>query len=301
MLKTFTKKLYPFSVFLCILTEAFSQGTVISGSVADADTGEPLIGVNILVKGKVLGTITDVNGDFRLGISDPPPVTLVFSIVGYATQDVEIEDENITDLNVRLTEKLLSLGQEIVVSASRVQESFLQSPVSIEKLDILDVRNAASPSFYDEITNIKGVDFSTQSLTHKTINTRGFAANGNLRFVQLIDGIDNQAPGLNFPVGNIVGISDLDLESAELIPGAASALYGPNALNGILLLTSKSPFEYQGVSASARVGMNHVDEEDDDLAAFQKYAFRYARAINDKFAFKVVVDYTQLIPGIRAF
>ena len=155
------------------------------------------------------------------------------------------------DVDVVLEEQTI-FGSDVVDSASRVEESILQSPVSIEKIDVLDIQAAASTNFYDAIGNLKGVDFSTQSLTFKSINTRGFAANGNTRFVQLIDGIDNQAPGLNFAVGNIVGISELDLESVELIPGAASALYGPNAINGILLMNSKSAFDYQ------EIGRAHV-------------------------------------------
>ncbi|MFU8813662.1 MAG: TonB-dependent receptor domain-containing protein, partial [Balneolaceae bacterium] len=141
------------------------------------------------------------------------------------------------------------------------------------------------------IGNLKGVDFSTQSLTFNSINMRGFGSNGNLRFVQLIDGIDNQAPGLNFPVGNVVGISDLDLESAELLPGVASALYGPNAINGILLMRSKSPFEFQGLSAQVKVGANHVDERDEDVSFYQEYMGRYAKAINQDLAFKVTASY----------
>lgn len=101
------------------------------------------------------------------------------------------------------------------------------------------IKSAPAPSFYDALANLKGVEMSTQSLTFKSVNTRGFNANGNTRMVQMIDGMDNQAPGLNFSVGNIVGITELDLENAELIPGAASALYGPNAINGIVLLNSK--------------------------------------------------------------
>ena len=106
-------------------------------------------------------------------------------------------------------------------------------------MDILDIKNTAATSFYDALRNVKGVDFSTQSITFSSVNTRGFGSNGNTRFVQLLDGVDGQAPGLNFPIGNILGASELDVESVELIPGAASALYGPNAMNGILLLNSK--------------------------------------------------------------
>jgi outer membrane receptor protein involved in Fe transport len=262
----------------------------ISGRVVDAASGESLPGVNIKVKDKVVGTITTSKGDFSLTVSQELPLTLIFSYVGYTPQEITINEGSATNLEIKMEEQIL-FGQEVVVSASRVEESILRSPVSIEKMDILDIQNTAAASFYEGLATLKGVDFSTQSLTFKSINTRGFGANGNTRFVQLIDGIDNQAPGLNFAVGNIVGINDLDLESAELIPGAASALYGPNAINGILLLTSKNPFEYQGLSVYSKTGLNHVDERDDNMSIYQDYGFRYAKAFDNKLAFKVTASY----------
>jgi iron complex outermembrane recepter protein len=290
MNKIFTKVLVASFLMLCgFHPNAFAQ-TTISGQVIDSGTSEPLAGVNIIVKGKVIGTITDVNGGYSLKVSDAPPLTLVFSFIGFTTQEIEITNANTTGLNVTLEEQSL-LGQEIVVSASRVEESILQSPVSIERMDILAIRESASPNFYDAIRNLKGIDVSTQSLTFSSINPRGFGANGNTRTVQLIDGIDNQAPGLNFPVGNIVGISELDLESVELLPGAASALYGPNAIQGIILMKSKSPFDYQGLSAAVKLGVNHLDKVDDDASLYGDYSLRYAKAFNNKFAFKVTASY----------
>lgn len=270
-------------------TEKDKDVTEVSGQVTDVD-GEPLAGVNIRVKDKVIGTSTDANGMFSLTIRQDPPLTLIFTIVGFQTQEVEITDANTTNLVIRLEEQTI-LGGEVVVSASRVEQSILKSPVSIEKMDVLDIQTSASPDFYSSMNNLKGVDFSTQSLTFKSINTRGFGSNGNTRFVQLIDGIDNQAPGLNFSVGNIVGISELDLESAELIPGAASALYGPNALNGILLMNSKSPFDYQGLSFNTKQGINHIDSAVEDPQHYQSYDLRYAKAFNNKFAFKVTASF----------
>ncbi len=265
--------------------------TTISGKVVDGATGETLPGVNIRVKDKVVGTITTAQGDFSLTVNQAPPVTLIFSFVGYKPQELDVNQSNLSGIEIRMEEQIL-FGQEVVVSASRVEESILQSPVSIEKLDILDIQNTAAASAYEGLANLKGVDFSTQSLTFKSVNTRGFGANGNTRFVQLIDGIDNQAPGLNFAVGNIVGINDLDLESAELIPGASSALYGPNAINGILLLTSKNPFDYQGFSAYAKTGVNSVQTNasgmlEDNSELYQDYGFRWAKSFNNRFAFKV--------------
>ncbi len=274
---------------LFIAHPAFAQ-TTISGNITEESSGEPLAGVNIIVKDRVIGTITDTQGNFDLVVNENPPITLLISFIGYETQEQDITQANASGLQIEMKEQIL-VGQEVVVSASRVEENILESPVTIEKMDIRSIQNTAAPSFYDAIANMKGIDVSEQSITNKTINPRGFAANGNTRFVQLIDGIDNQAPGLNFSVGNVVGISELDLESVELIPGAASALYGPNALNGILLMNSKSPFEYQGLSAYVKAGVNHVDGEDDDPSLYQDYGIRYAKAFKNKFAFKVTASY----------
>ena len=262
----------------------------VSGTVYDASTGNTLTGVNVTVQGRVVGTSTNANGEFSLRVNEEPPITLVISIIGYISKRIEITEQNVSGLRIEIEEQTI-LGSDVVVSASRVEESILDAPISIEKIDAIGIQQAAAPSFYDAIANLKGVDFSSQSMTFKSVNMRGFAANGNLRFVQHIDGIDNQAPGLNFPVGNIVGISDLDLESAELIPGVASALYGPNAINGILLMRSKSPFEYQGFSAMIKSGVNHVDSRDDDPSLYNDFSVRYANAINDRLAFKVNASY----------
>ncbi len=263
--------------------------TEVAGRVIDS-SGEPLAGVNIRVKDKLIGTTSNPDGTFTLRVSQNPPLTLVFSIVGFQSVEVDVTTNSDMNIDVVLEEQTI-FGNDIVVSASRVEESILSSPVSIEKMDVLDIQASASPDFYSSIGNLKGVDFSTQSLTFKSINSRGFGSNGNTRFVQLIDGIDNQAPGLNFAVGNIVGISELDLESAELIPGAASALYGPNALNGILLMNSKSPFDYPGISVSVKTGVNHVDSDIQDPALYQNYGIRIAQSYNNKFAFKITGEY----------
>src|SRR5690554_1985230 len=178
-MKNFTgTKSWSFSLFLLAVLyfsppEIHAQGTTIAGIVKDADSGEPLIGVNILVKGQVIGTITNLEGRFRLQITQSPPLTLVFSMVGYASQEQEITGNNVSDININLREQTI-LGQEIVVSASRVEESILQSPVSIEKMDILAIRNSPSDNYYKAIGNLKGVDVTSSSINFQIINARGF-------------------------------------------------------------------------------------------------------------------------------
>ncbi|MEQ1585303.1 MAG: TonB-dependent receptor, partial [Cyclobacteriaceae bacterium] len=262
---------------------ALMAQTSISGTVKDGTTGDPLAGVNIVVKGRVIGTISNTSGQYSLKVNQEPPFTLVFSFIGFSTQEIEIKEAN-TTLDVSLEEQTL-LGQEVVVSASRVEESILKSPVTIEKMDLLAIKQAASPDFYDALANVKGVQTNSGSLNLTSINTRGFATIANVRFVQLVDGMDTQAPLLNFPTGNIIGIGELDAESVELVPGAASALYGPNAFNGILIMKSKSPFEYQGLSAQVKGGVTSSDAGGSD--PFVQYSIRYAKAFNNKFAFKL--------------
>lgn len=302
-MKNFYKSsLAAFLLMLLTATLSFGQ-TSISGTITDAATGDPIPGVNIVVKGRVAGTISASNGTFNLTSSDAPPITLLFSYVGYRTQEMTTSNANTTGLEIKLEEQTI-LGQEVVISASRVEESILQSPVSIEKMGILEVQNTPSENYYKGLINMKGVDMTQSSINFQIFNARGFNSTGNNRFVQLTDGMDTQAPALNFPIGNLNGPSELDVESVELIPGAASALYGPNAFNGILLVNSKSPFDYQGLSAFAKYSMNHIGDSDLNSEGRGKIgpgsakpmfegALRYAKAFNNKFAFKVALSYSK--------
>jgi len=264
-------------------TNLLAQSTTVSGSIKDA-AGEPLAGVNIVVKGRVIGTITDIRGQYNLTISQAPPFTLSFSFIGFKTQEVELKDASTTKFDISMEEQNL-LGQEVVVAASRMEESILKSPVTIEKMDILGIRAAPTPDYYDGLANMKGVQATSGSLNFTAINTRSFATIANVRFVQWVDGMDTQAPLLNFPTGNIIGIGELDAESMELIPGAGSALYGPNAFNGILIMKSKSPFDYQGLSAQVKYGI--TKQSDVQSNPLSQYSIRYAKAFNNKFAFKL--------------
>ncbi len=283
-------------IYLVALLPIFMMGfcaisvvaqTVVSGTVKDGGGSETIAGVNIVVKGSIAGTITDTKGAFNLKVNQAPPFTLSFSFIGYKTQEVEIKEATST-IDISLAEQSL-LGQEVVVSASRVEESILKSPVTIEKMDILSIRQAATPDFYDALANVKGVQATSGSLNFTAINTRGFATISNTRFVQWVDGMDTQAPLLNFPTGSIMGLGELDAESVELIPGAASALYGPNAFNGIMIMKSKSPFEYQGLSAQVKQGI--VNSTAGGSHPLGQYTVRYAKAFNNKFAFKVNFSY----------
>ena len=287
----FTKRRLSFIASIMLLAVSSFAQTKISGKVSDGASKESLIGVSVAVKGKVIGTISDGKGNFALSTTTPTPFTISVSSIGYKTQEIVVSGAK-SDFDIKLEEQNI-LGQEVVVSASRVEEGVMKSPVSVEKMDLRAIQNTPSVSFYDALKNLKGVDVNVQSLTFQSVTTRGFNGSGNPRVVQLVDGMDNQAPGLNFSVGNIAGISELDLESVELIPGAASALYGPNAMNGIILMSSKSPFLYQGLSANVKFGAMNENSRTTPTTGYTDYSLRYAKAFNNKFAFKVNFAYLQ--------
>ncbi|UYZ64531.1 TonB-dependent receptor [Hymenobacter weizhouensis] len=263
----------------------------ISGTVREKGTQQVLPGVSVSVKGSTAGTLSDENGQFALKAKLRFPFTLVFNILGYEARELEIASGS-QPIAVQLESKAIAVN-EVVVSASRVEESRLTSPVAIEKLDIRAIKETPAPSFYDALENVKGVQMTTSSLTFKVPNSRGFNIPNNFRFMQLVDGVDMQAATLGVPLGNAIGPTELDIASVEITPGAASALYGMNAINGMANLSTKSPFTYQGLSVYQKLGVNHVDGRDRDPSLLTESAVRWAQALGKagRWAYKVNLSY----------
>ena len=264
---------------------------LLSGRVDDSETHQPIPAAGVLIKNTVAGTITNEQGEFTLKTKVKFPFTLVFQVMGYAPKEVTFQRPG-DKIAVSLTTQAI-LGKEVVVTASRIEEDILKSPVAIEKLSLRVLKETPSPSFYDALENVKGVQMTTSSLTFKVPNTRGFNIPNNFRFMQLVDGVDMQAATLGVPLGNAIGPTELDIESIEITPGAASALYGMNAINGLANLQTKSAFQYQGVSLYQKTGINHVDGIDRKPAMLTESAVRIAKAFGTKFAFKLNVSYMQ--------
>ena len=276
---------------LCLAFAGYSQ-TTIKGTVVDSNS-MPVPGANVVIDGKPIGTVTDFDGIFVLETSEIPPFTLKISSIGYSRSTARVTSNNQT-ISVTLNEANTMLD-EIVISASRTPERIFESPVTVERFGIKEIKNTASVDFYDGLENLKGVDVNTNSLTFKSINTRGFATFANTRFMQLVDGMDNSTPALNFPIGNLVGMIETDVQSVELLPGASSALYGANAFNGILFMRSKSPFDYEGVSVSLKRGVTSQNASgsfgNPQNNPYTDVSIRLAKKFSDKFAAKVNVGY----------
>lgn len=261
------------SLFCCGMISAQS----VSGTVTDSK-GLPIPGANIKVTGEETATVSDDNGNFT--INKKPPFTIEVSSIGFMTKSVNVTGNTVT---VSLGDEETKLN-EIVVSASRTPERVLESPVTIERMSAADVKATSSPTFYDGLENLKEVHFNTSSLAFKSINTRGFATVANTRFMQLVDGTDNASPALNFVLGNLVGLNELDVASVELLPGASSALYGANAFNGILFMNSKNPFNSEGLSTYFKYGKTY--QEAAGTNDYYDFGLRMAKAFTPHFAAK---------------
>ncbi|GAA4273548.1 TonB-dependent receptor [Aquimarina gracilis] len=272
-------------VILLLIGITATAQTTIKGTVLD-DNNQPIPGANVKLQGSPVGTVTDFDGLFSLTVEQSPPFTIEVSSIGFETSSTVITSES-TEVTITLKEG--TELDEVVISASRTPERIFESPVSVERFGIKEIKNTPAPDFYDGLESLKGVDINTNSLTFKSINTRGFASFANTRFVQLVDGMDNTAPALNFVLGNLIGMNEIDVNSVELLPGASSALYGANAFNGILFMTSKSPFDHQGISAYAKGGITSQEAAGDN--EYYDYGIRIAHAFSDKFAAKANFAY----------
>ncbi len=266
------------------MQELFSQVRV-TGSVKDKETGEGLPFVNVVVKGTTVGAPTDIDGNFALSVPQDPPFSIVVSYLGYEDQEIVVEDPS-QPVKFKMKEAGGVDLVEVEVKSRRISEKTQESPQTVEALDIIAIKETPAASFYEGLGALKGVDQTSASLGFTIINTRGFNSTSPVRSLQTIDGVDNQAPGLNFSLGNFLGSPELDVQKVEIVVGANSAYYGPNAFNGVISMQTKDPFLHQGLSASIKKGERQLWEG----------AIRLAQAFENKegkqkFAYKLNASY----------
>ncbi len=278
--RSFLRTLLSVVLPCCLALVADAQQYKLRGVVTDGVTGETLPGANVGLKGTTVRTIADIDGRFELLVNELPPYTLIVSFVGFATQEVVVQSID-QELRLKLGVDQVLLKDADVVG-SRITEKQKQAPLTVESMDVIAIREAPSGDFYESLGTLKGVDMTAASMGFKVINTRGFNSTSPVRSLQLIDGVDNQSPGLNFSLGNFLGASDLDVMKVDVIAGASTAFYGPGAFNGVINMTSKSPWLFPGLSVTAKVG------ERDLLDGAVRWAQVFKDADGkDRFAYKL--------------
>lgn len=274
------------TLLLILLISSSLMAQSISGRVLEEKSGEPVFGANVVIKGTSIGTTTDFDGGFTLKLRDQKfPVRLEISFIGYVTKSLEVAaaDQNL-EIRLQPDSEMLS---EVDVIEQRLSQKQRESALTVEAMDAMAIKETPAVSFYEGLGNLKGVDLTSASIGFKIINTRGFNSTSPVRSLQLIDGVDNQAPGLNFSLGNFLGASELDIVNVDIIAGASTAFYGPGAFNGVIAMTTKNPFDYQGLSVSAKVGERALVE----TAMRYAEAFKVGGADYENLAFKINLYY----------
>jgi len=269
---------------LLILTAglAYSQNTV-RGEVFDLVSNDPIIGANVIIKGLTEGTTSDWDGSFEFQTTQDYPITVEISYIGYKAMEVVVSDNKKIVINIEEDVEVIDV---VEVTGSRISDKQKESPLTVEALDIIAIKETPAANFYDGLGSLKGVDLTAASLGFKVVNTRGFNSTSPVRSLQIIDGVDNQAPGLSFSLGNFLGSSELDINKVELIVGASSAFYGPNAFNGVISMETKDPFFSEGFSAFFKIGERNM------LQPAVRFAQKFQdKDGNDQFAYKLNFEY----------
>ena len=270
-------------IFFCLISisNILSQ-TTLNGKIVDSETNEDLIGATVKIVNSSFGAVTDFNGEFAIKTNIELPFSIEISYIGYELKIVKVLDDKF--LKLKLKSKDLQLKAVEVMGG--ISKKLKESALSIESMDINDIKQTSATNFYEGLSHMKGVDMTSASLGFRVINTRGFNSTSPVRSLQIIDGVDNASPGLNFALGNFLGSSELDLMKVEIVSGASSAFYGPNAFNGVISMNTKSPFLFDGLSANVKLGERFMNE----------YAVRYAKVFKDdagkdRFAYKFNIFY----------
>ena len=275
------------SMMFVLLSTFMLAQTNVTGLVVDSNN-TPIPGANVVFD-STTGAVADFNGEFSIDVDAKPPFSLTVSSVGFETSLITVSASD-ASLTIILSDSE-NLLDEVVLSASRTAQSLFESPVTIERFDYKDIAGSTGADFYQSLEQLKGVQVITTGIINQTLNARGFSTAWNEGFVQVVDGMNNEAPGLNFSAGNLAGVNELDLYNIEFLPGASSALYGPNAYKGILTINTKNPFDFQGFSAYVTQGVTSQDVAGDNH--YYDFGMRFAHAFNDKFAVKATLGYVK--------
>ena len=270
-----------FFAFVMLASATMLAQTTITGVIKDAQTGETLLGANVKVSGKAIGTTSDFDGKFLLKVNDVPPFTIEISMLGFKATSVEITKNN-QEVMVSLEEDSTSL-EEIVFSASRRRQKVQEAPASVSIItpkDILNSANVVDPVM--NLANIAGVQIQQQSANSINIEMRAGSGVFGTSTFPILDYRYLVTPASGQFNNYQTGMSNIDIQRVEVVRGAASALYGPGVTSGVVHFMSKSAIDYPGTTVEMLGGTLNT------TGMTVRHAFKND---NDKFGFKVNVRY----------
>jgi iron complex outermembrane receptor protein len=263
---------------------AHAQAGRVSGTVTDSSHA-PLAGTQITIVGTHMSTVSDGSGHYSIGGVPAGSYTVRVQRIGQrakAIENVTVTPGQTTNVDVSLATVPLSLGG-MVVSASRRAEKITDAPATITRIDAAAIANTVGNSFAPALKEVKGIDFIQVGITSVAINARGFNSAFNNRMLMMEDNRIAVLPENGLPVGVFTTTPKVDLAGIEVLVGPGSALYGPDASNGVLTLSTKDPREYPGSIIEASGGAR----------SFADIQGRQAGVFSGNFGYKVTGEYQQ--------
>jgi TonB-linked SusC/RagA family outer membrane protein len=221
---------YTLLLTLMVMASAYAQDVTIKGKVND-EQGQGLPGVSILVKGTSTGTVTDPEGNYTVNVSGAN--TLVFSYIGYVTQEIPLGSR--TSLDVKMLSDSKALEEVVVVGYGTAKKATLTGSVTAVKGAELQKAPAAnlSNTLGGRLPGVSAVQASGEPGNDgSAIRIRGTNSLGNSNALIVVDGVPNRSGGLD-------RINPADIESISVLKDAAAAIYGSRAGNGVILITTK--------------------------------------------------------------
>lgn len=244
-----------------VTTMSWAQDRTVSGKVTSADDGSSLPGVNVVVKGTTQGGVTDIDGNYKVSVPENGG-TLVFSFIGLETQEIEIGNRSVID--VQMTSDVQQLG-EVVVTAVGIEQNKRSLGYSVQNVKADDIVNAQEANIVNalnsKVAGVSVVSSSGSPGASSNIRIRGNTSiNGSNSPLFVVDGvpIDNSSGGLGNATDGVdnsnraIDLNSADVESLTVLKGAAAtALYGIRAANGAVIITTK-----KGQSGKAKVSFS---------------------------------------------
>jgi len=257
--------------FMMTALSAYSQNLTVKGTVKDSQTGEALIGVNIVIKGTVTGVTTDINGQFTLN-NCPSNAILTFSYISYTAVDVEVKGRSVID--VRLESSLSTLDEVVVIGYGTAKKKDITGSVSsVQGKDIARIPvSTAAEALTGRMAGVQIV--TTEGSPDATISIRvrgGGSITQDNSPLYIVDG---------FPVSSISDIPGSTIQSIDVLKDASStAIYGARGANGVIIVTTKGgTLGKVKVNYNAYYGFKKVADHLKSLSAedYIKWQYEYA-------------------------
>ncbi|MEK6651167.1 MAG: TonB-dependent receptor plug domain-containing protein, partial [Bacteroidota bacterium] len=244
-------------LLLCASTSLSAQRGSVSGTVRHNETQEPIPSVNLRIVGTHLGAATNDAGGYRIGAVPAGRYKLLVTAVGYRSAEASIvvrEDEEMRQ-NLLLVDEAVRSSDVMVYGASLRRERITDAPAAVTQLDAADIaRRAGSGQLPKMLESEPGIDIVQNGLFDFNINTRGFNSSLNRRVLVLLDGRDLGTAFLGSTEWNGLSMPLEEMGRIEMVRGPGSALYGANAFNGVMNITSMNPRTSQGTKVIVGAG-----------------------------------------------